>query len=175
MIYDLTRMREPVEHVERVFPGAAFDGGDDFAVETDVFLAFDITKDRDRYRLVGRVDAVLDLPCSRCLERYPVVVAAEFDLRYLPQSANVGEGELEVTEDDLSTAFYEHDVIDLGQLVREQFYLAIPMKPLCRPDCLGLCPACGANRNVERCDCVTAWGDPRWSELARLRTTSRKD
>jgi uncharacterized protein len=173
MLFDLTRMHEPVEHVERVFPGAAFDAGDDFVVEGQVSLVFDIAKDRDRYRLVGRVEATLDLTCSRCLERYPVPVASDFDLRYLPQSANVGEGELEVAEEDLSTAFYEHDVIDLGQLVREQFYLALPMKPLCRPDCLGLCPVCGANRNLEPCGCASGWVDPRWSELARLRTRGK--
>ncbi len=173
MLFDLTRMRGPVEHVERVFPGSAFDAGGDFTVETDVSLVFDIAKDRERYRLVGRVQATLDLACSRCLDWYPLPVASEFDLRYLPQSANSGEGELEVAEEDLSTAFYEHDVIDLGQLVREQFYLALPMKPLCRPDCLGLCPQCGANRNRERCGCTGGWVDPRWSALARLRATGK--
>ena len=53
---------------------------------------------------------------------------------------NTGEGEREIEEDDLTTAFYENDEIDLGQLMREQFYLALPMKPLCRDDCQGLCP-----------------------------------
>ncbi len=173
MLYDLTQMREPLDHVERAFPGSAFDAGDDFTVRTDVSLVFDITKDRDRYRLVGRVRATLDLVCSRCLDRYPVPVASDFDLRYLPQSANVGEGELEVAEEDLSTAFYQDDVIDLGQLVREQFYLALPMKPLCRPDCLGLCPQCGANRNHEACGCAAGWVDPRWRELARFRTPGK--
>ena len=62
-----------------------------------------------------------------------------FDLRYQPRHENKGEGEREVEEDNLTTAFYENDEIDRGQLMREQFYLALPMKPLCREDCKGLC------------------------------------
>ena len=55
-------------------------------------------------------------------------------------SRNTGEGEREVEEDDLTTAFYENDEIDLGQLMREQFYLSLPMKPLCRRRLQGALP-----------------------------------
>ena len=55
-----------------------------------------------------------------------------FDLRYQPHALNPGDDEREIEEDDLSTAFYEDEEIDLGQLMREQFYLSLPMKPLCR-------------------------------------------
>ena len=89
----------------------------------------------------------LELPCSRCLEPFTWPVDAAFDLRYQPRTTNTGEGEREVEEDDLTTAFYENDEIDLGQLMREQFYLSLPMKPLCRDDCKGLCPQCGTNLN----------------------------
>ena len=94
-------------------------------------LAFDIFKDKQQFRLVGRVQTTLELPCSRCLEPFTLPVDATFDLRYQPHAANTGEGEREIEEDDLTTAFYENDEIDLGQLMREQFYLALPMKPLC--------------------------------------------
>ena len=57
-------------------------------------------------------------------------------------------------------AFYEEEEIDLGHLIREQFYLAMPMKPLCRPDCQGLCPQCGVNRNTTECACECALGGP---------------
>ena len=52
-------------------------------------------------------------------------------------------------------------MIDLGEVMREQFYLALPMKPLCREDCQGLCPVCGINRNRETCTCQAEWVDPR--------------
>ena len=53
------------------------------------------------------------------------------------------------TQDDLGVSYYKDDTIDLGEVVREQFYLALPMKPLCREECRGLCPVCGMNQNRE--------------------------
>ena len=63
---------------------------------------------------------------------------------------------------------YKDDVIDLGEVMREQFFLALPMKPLCRPDCKGLCPICGANRNRQQCECREEWVDPRLAGLKNL-------
>ena len=73
---------------------------------------------------------------------------APFDLRYLPASEMSTEAEREVEDDDLETSYYRDDQIDLNELLREQFYLALPMKPLCREDCKGLCPQCGTNLNT---------------------------
>jgi uncharacterized protein len=64
--------------------------------------------------------------------------------------------------------FYKGDAIDLAEVMREQFYLAMPMKPLCKPDCQGLCPVCGGNRNRERCACRADWVDPRMEPLKKL-------
>ena len=75
----------------------------------------------------------------------------------------------EIQEDDLTTAFYENETIDLGQLMREQFYLALPMKPLCREDCQGLCPQCGTNLNRGTCTCRDNWIDPRLAALKEIR------
>ena len=83
--------------------------------------------------------------------------------------------EREVGDEDLSAAFYRDDAIDLVQLVEEQIYLALPMKPLCTPDCRGLCPQCGVNRNLETCNCQTRWEDPRLSGLKALITDRKND
>ena len=77
--------------------------------------------------------------------------------------------EQEIQEDDLSTAFYEDDKIDLGQLMREQFLLSLPMKPLCSDACRGLCPVCGTNLNRGSCDCKSTWDDPRLAALREIR------
>ena len=53
--------------------------------------------------------------------------------------------------------------------MREQFYLALPMKPLCRESCRGLCPECGTNLNTGTCSCVREWTDPRLDGLRALR------
>ena len=85
------------------------------------------------------MQTTLELQCSRCLEPFTAPVDQEFDLRYQPHTVNTGEGEREIEEDDLTTAFYENDEIDLGHLMHEQFVLSLPMKPLCGDACKGLC------------------------------------
>jgi uncharacterized protein len=89
----------------------------------------------------------------------------------VPAAAAPGEADREVTEDDLDTAFYRDGVIDLRELVREQIYLLLPMKPLCKEACAGLCPVCGTNLNTGSCDCPREWEDPR---LAPLKALARK-
>lgn len=175
MILDLTQIRQPETDLARRYEPAAFDGrSHQFRVVEPVVLSGKIHKDRDRFRLVGRVATVLELPCSRCLEPFTMKVDSPFDLRYLPQTENTGD-ERQVDDDDLSDAFYRDDQIDLGQLMEEQFYLTMPMKPLCRPDCKGLCPNCGTNLNVAACDCQVRWEDPRLAGLKALINRTKDD
>jgi uncharacterized protein len=170
---NLARIREPHERFEQVYaPEQVAGEADLFRVVAPVKLAFDIHKDKDQFRLSGTVATTLELGCSRCLEPFALPVDAAFDLRYQPHARNTGEGEREIEEDDLTTAFYENDTIDLGQLMREQFYLALPMKPLCGDDCQGLCPTCGTNWNKSRCDCANRWEDPRFAALRTLKGDS---
>ena len=99
-------------------------------------------------------------------------IDAPFDVLFLPAEAMGGDGEQEVKDDDLNVSFYKDDVIDLGDVMREQFYLALPMKPLCREDCHGLCVVCGTNLNRETCSCKRVWEDPRLGPLRDLRAKS---
>jgi uncharacterized protein len=166
LLLDLSRIHGVRERIERTWGASAFEAAqDDFGIANDVRLSCEIEKKDDRYRLVGRVAGTLELSCSRCAEPFKWPVDASFDLTYLPQSENAGEGEQEVVEEDLDSAFYADETIDLGQLIREQFYLSLPMKPLCSEDCRGLCPVCGLNRNTGRCSCDTKWHDPRLGPL----------
>ena len=167
---DLKKIRTQRERFERVYSPGQLPGESDYSVVEPVALAFDIFKDKQQFHLVGDVKTVLEMPCSRCLEPFRHGVDARFDLRYQPHAVNTGEGEREIEEDDLSTAFYENDEIDLGQLMREQFYLSLPMKPLCREDCKGLCPVCGTNLNRGSCSCKRDWDDPRLAALKTLKT-----
>ena len=170
MLLNLSKIRTAQERYEKVYRPEAFATGDDsFKVAAPVTLAFDIFKDKAQFRLVGRVQTVLELACDRCLTPFTLPVDATFDLRYQPRADNVGEGELKIEEDDLTTAFYDNQTIDLGQLMREQFYLSLPMKPLCLEDCRGLCPFCGTNLNRGSCDCKREWEDPRLAVLKTLK------
>jgi len=95
-------------------------------------------------------------------------VDAAFELRYVPQAEQAEENERALAEDDLTTAFYSEGVLDVIDLLREQFQLVLPMKPLCREDCKGLCPECGTNLNRGTCDCTPHWEDPRLAALKGL-------
>ncbi len=71
-----------------------------------------------------------------------------------------------------SSVRFANDEIDLRQLMEEQFYLSLPMKPLCKDDCKGLCANCGTNLNKATCDCNTQWEDPRLAALRDLKKES---
>jgi uncharacterized protein len=179
MLLDLSRIRGGVEHVERRLEPSSLTAKDEaFRMTSPVALVVDVHKDGRKVRLTGRVTSTLECECSRCLEPFSVPVDVELDLMFLPASelATGAQAQADeedegpgVEEDDLGVSFYKDDVIDLGEVVREQFYLALPMKPLCREACQGLCPVCGVNRNRETCTCQTAWVDPRLDALKALR------
>jgi uncharacterized protein len=169
LVLNLNKIRTAQERFEQVYQPGQFSADQDFTVGAPVSLAFDIFKDKQQFRLVGQVQTTLEMPCGRCLEPYTAPVDQHFDLRYHPHTRNTGEGEIEIEDDDLTTAFYENDEIDLGHLMQEQFYLSLPMKPLCRDDCKGLCVVCGSNLNLETCACKPAWEDPRLAALKKLR------
>jgi uncharacterized protein len=170
MLLDLSKIQSPRERFEYTWPATTLDtSGDEFEVLEPVQLDLEVQKaGEDKFRLVGRARTALEVPCSRCLESYRIPIDLPFDLSYLPQAENAGHGEHEIQDEDLSTAYYRGEVIDLGELLREQFYLALPMKPLCSEGCKGLCPQCGTNLNRGTCDCKPVWEDPRLAGLKAL-------
>lgn len=189
MQLDLTRIREAETPVTRQFEAAALQAPDDvFRLTGPVALDMTVRRDDDLFHLVGTIRGEVELACSRCLEAYPMRLDLPFDLRYLPQHMNEqaagaddsdvdgdeDEEAAEVGGDDLSTAFYRDDRIDLTQMVREQIYLALPMKPLHRDDCKGLCPNCGTNLNDASCGCQVAWEDPRLAPLKALQSLKNR-
>ncbi|MBI4264779.1 MAG: DUF177 domain-containing protein [Acidobacteria bacterium] len=170
MQLDLTRYRQPVTTFARTFqPEEIGDEGEAYRVAAPVDLAFEIHKDKDRFRLVGTVRTSLELACSRCLDPFVLKVDAPFDLRFLPASKIATEAEREVAEEDLETSYYRDDQIDLNDVLREQWYLALPMKPLCQEACRGLCPQCGTNLNTGSCACAPVWEDPRLAPLKQVK------
>lgn len=180
MRLDLSHIRQPETAFLRQYEPSAFAGDDeDYRVVSPAVLGFTIHKDQDRFRLVGTLGTTLELRCSRCLEPFSLPVNASFDLRYLPEGAGLRDGEEtedgELDEEAASATFYGDDAIDLAELMREQFYLALPMKPLCQPDCRGLCPHCGTNLNVDTCQCQETWADPRLAGLRALMTDRKHD
>ena len=121
----------------------------------------------------GRLDGTVEVDCARCLERCGATLGQELDLFYLPRTAErpeEQEEEVELSDRDVVVGYYENDHLDLGEVVREQILLGLPLKPLCREDCRGLCPGCGKNRNAGPCGCTPEEepGDSRLEPLRRL-------
>ena len=174
MLLDLSRLRGGGGRIDRQDPPDVFNAADeDFRVVAPVVFGADAHKDKDKVRLVGRVTSELEVACGRCLEPFRISVDSTFDLLFLPlseQQATASEEDRQLGDDDASASYYEDQTIDLAQVVREQFYLALPMKPLCREDCRGLCPVCGINRNTDTCSCQSEWVDPRMDALRHIKS-----
>jgi uncharacterized protein len=123
-----------------------------------------VEKDGDAVFVHGHLAATVPQLCGRCLLPFTVTVAPEIETRFVPSPSGRGE-EPELAADDLETDVYDHGVLDLNALLETETTLALPMKPLCREDCRGLCPVCGGNRNTAECTCEEHAADARWEPL----------
>jgi len=105
----------------------------------------------------GSVATAVRLQCCRCLQEFEQSLDATFSVtyaRHLPDAeAGADDGEVELQAEDLGMLAFEGDQIDLTESVQEQVVMAMPFKPLCREDCLGLCSQCGADLNAGKCGC----------------------
>lgn len=126
-----------------------------------------LVKEKRKVLLSGRIETELELACSRCLEACRHSLSTQLELVYYP-SPFPGEGNKELNEKDLSVSYYREGIIDVREDVREAIILALPLKPLCRPGCRGLCPHCGLNLNEKECECRTNQTDPRLAVLGEL-------
>ena len=113
----------------------------------------------------GRLSTRLDACCDRCLAKIEMPVDHRFDLFYRPMATIAKEEEIEISEDELEVGFYPESGIPLDDVVMEQVILAYPMKVVCQPNCLGLCPTCGVNRNLEKCQCPSPTSESPFSSL----------
>src|SRR3954471_8827277 len=170
MLLDLSKLRGQREHFERTFQPSAFDPQDEaYRVATPVEVSMDIEKSGPGiFRVQGRAATRLMMECGRCLDEIEVPVDARFELRYVPQAENEGEPEREIADDDLTTAFYREGPLDVIDMLREQFELRLPVKPLGGGRGRGRCRECGPNLNGPKCGWEPRWADPRLEPLKAL-------
>jgi uncharacterized protein len=121
----------------------------------------------------GRLSATVQPECGRCLERYGAAVSQEVDLFYLPRARERPrdeEEEVELGDHEVVVGYYDGQRLDLGEVMREQVVLSLPLKRLCSDTCLGLCRSCGRNLNAGQCGCPAPQEpeDPRLAPLRRL-------
>jgi len=105
--------------------------------------------------------------CARCLDEALTPLAVAFEEEFFPVTdVNTGAA-LEMPAEPDTLTIDAHHTLDLTEVTRQYAWLALPLAPLCRPDCAGLCPQCGVNRNREICSCEPST-DERWAALGSL-------
>ncbi|HEY5906631.1 MAG TPA: DUF177 domain-containing protein [Vicinamibacteria bacterium] len=156
-------------------PSVHLAGEDSFVLRPGGRLACRLERvDGDSVHLRGRLSAGLGLECNRCLGGFDLAVDHELDLFYLPHAPDAEgeeeEDEVELGDHEMVVAYHDGSRLDLGEMVREQLYLTVPMKRLCREDCKGRCPRCGQDLNASPCACPApeAQTDPRLAALKKL-------
>ncbi|MCE2501046.1 MAG: DUF177 domain-containing protein [Dehalococcoidia bacterium] len=108
--------------------------------------------------------------CSRCLADFKRTLELELDEEYFPE-VDVRTGHRLLPPDDWEGLYIGADhILDLDEATRQSALATLPMKPLCKPECEGICDRCGADRNVNDCDCYALDIDPRWAALRSLMT-----
>jgi len=178
MFIDIHELEEhPVDFSEELAPGV-MDLGADFVQKTPLKttgraeLVPELHGKHERLldiRVHGDFSTSLEVPCARCLEPVVTDVSNHYDLLYRPEGSDSGKEELSVTAAEAEISYYPGSGLELADVLQEQVLLAVPLKIVCKPDCKGLCPSCGRNRNLETCDCAEKNEDPRWSGLQDIR------
>jgi uncharacterized protein len=129
-----------------------------FDVDATVEVVLRLESLTDGIVVDGHLRAPWADSCRRCLA--PASGEVVCDVSELYQLVVTGPDAFEIVGDQ----------IDLAAMIRENILLESPLAPVCRPDCAGLCPTCGIDRNLTNCDCVDAVVDPRWDALSQLKS-----
>ena len=124
-------------------------------VYTDVF----IKKSGDEIFIKGEIKSCISLTCCRCLSSFDFEIDSVFDLVYLPEELDINNEQLD--EEEAKKLFYYGRKMDLKRIIMEQLNFALPVRPLCSPDCQGICPVCGNIIKEGKCSCVANETDPR--------------
>jgi len=170
--------QEPVEFDLELAPGAVDLGGEaeqmgDLATSGRAEVIHEHRGPKDTVadiRLKGKFAGKFQVPCARCIEPAEIPLSADFDLVFRPLGADSGAPERSITADEAEIGYYQKDSLLLEDVLREQVVFSLPVRMLCKPDCKGLCPRCGANRNIQPCTCDAGPSDPRWEALTGLRS-----
>ncbi|MFU8855614.1 MAG: DUF177 domain-containing protein [Deferrisomatales bacterium] len=105
----------------------------------------------------GRLDTRVRYRCVRCLTPFEAPLEGTFHVTLRRQDGAV-PGERELGEADLESEAFLGDTVDLTAVVSEHFFVELQPHPVCRPECRGLCPRCGADRNATACGCPQGGG-----------------
>ena len=169
--------REPVEYRTSFPPG-----GIDFGSDVDQRGPMQAEGRADRLeehrgpkeivediRVRGSYKGSFQVACARCLDPVEHPLAGEYDVLFRPIGVDEDVHEHSIGASETEIGYYQDGSVLLEDVLREQVLLSLPTRTLCRENCKGLCPRCGANSNTHPCDCEALPADPRWAALGGLR------
>ena len=152
-------------------PGVVDFGTDNIRQAGNLDWAASAERAGEEVRINGTLDVTVEVQCSRCLEPALVHVNKPFDLFFRERDKAMFDEDEEVglDERDTRTAFFTGRKLAIGDILREQILLALPMKVLCSVNCKGLCPTCGTNLNSGSCRCPAEDFSPHMDSLLEIK------
>lgn len=125
----------------------------EIALTMPLKVDLELVPQADSIKLRGRLQGAVRIACSRCLQDFVLELDETIDFTLLRPLSVDAPHEIDLRPEDLDTEFFDGVTIDVDFIVAEQIFLALPQKPLCQPDCEGLCSGCGAELKREACRC----------------------
>ena len=177
MLIDLktisTEELEITETLDKDWWQASVEGAPVLGLATPLRVRVKASKVGDKYLLAGRVSGAVSLKCDRCLEAFRSDLEIPFSVFLVSPKSGQSEAEAELLDEDLEVDFIHGETLDLDATIKEQIFLSLPMKSICKEECLGLCLLCGANLNEGPCHCSQRKTSLVFSKLESLKIEGR--
>ena len=145
------------------------ENGVEYRVRGDVTLV----RSNTSILVQGRLETQAEMTCSRCLKPFTLKLPLKIQEEFFPTIDIVTGMKLPIPEDPGSFTIDEHHILDLKEAIRQYIVIAMPMKPLCKVQCAGLCDTCGKDLNLGDCSCSHEDIDPRWAEMLKLKNSNK--
>lgn len=175
MKIDVLALREGDNSLEFRESAAGLDlSGVPAEFKSDILVSLRLHKKDDEIIIWAKASGVVREECSRCLVGHERKFSVEFEVFCDKMGAHKKEARPDEGEGETYILHHDGKTLELGPVVREAIVLSMPIQPLCRDDCKGLCPVCGVNLNQQTCSCAASKPDARWSILDKLKEEGRK-
>ncbi len=175
LIIDVMAIPEDGQELAVAVPSKAFSlESSDVHLRDPVAFRARISRAGGTVAVQGTVRATVEVPCVRCLDRVVIDVEEPINVVVLPTSEMPGEEDHELTTGEMDF-YYANERLDVGAIIWDHLAVTIPIQPLCLPECKGLCPTCGANLNLESCECAAEEVDERLAALKKWRDRHQQD
>lgn len=116
----------------------------------------------------GELSTEVEIECGRCLVDFKYPVESTVEEEYRVEKVGDSYQVLPLDEDDVSPDLIVNNMLDVQELIRQSLLVVLPIQPLCKPGCEGLCPTCGENLNVRKCQCPPAEIESPFKVLSKL-------